>query len=324
MAKRLRLGLLGTGVAANELYLPALRALENRIELVACANRRRHKAEAFARRANIPKVVDSADELFALPQVEAVLISLPIAIQPEFVLAALQAGKPVLSEKPVGPSVQESKKLLRAARARRVPWLVGENLAFHRPVRRLAEWLRRGRLGEVRTVQVIQMTLMDGKNPYFGTAWRKQPRHVGGFVVDGGVHVAHAVRRCLGTPQVTASLAGQFSPLLPPLDSAVALLRFDSGALGTWTSCFAVPYQGPMLRVYGTRGSAELDWESVVLRDRSGKLTQYQSTADSFALEFSHFADVVHKGAPSQLTPESALEDLALVEAIVKKGMRAR
>ena len=116
MKSKLRLGLLGTGVAANELYLPAFKKLGHELELVACTNRTRKKAERFARLAGVARVVDSAEALFALPEVEAVLISLPIAAQPPLVLAALQSGKAVLSEKPVAPSVAAGQKLLKAAK----------------------------------------------------------------------------------------------------------------------------------------------------------------------------------------------------------------
>ena len=116
--------MIGTGVAARRLYLPALQRLEKKLELVACTNRTRKKAEHYAKLAGIPKVVGSAAELLALPEVDAVLISLPIDAQPALVLQALAAGKPVLSEKPVAPSLAAGRKLLEAAARHRTPWLV--------------------------------------------------------------------------------------------------------------------------------------------------------------------------------------------------------
>src|SRR6187399_687561 len=148
--KKLRLALLGTGIAAERLYLPAFQALGKRIELVACANRTRKKAERYARLARIPRVVDDAEALFALPDVDAVLISLPIESQPEYVLAALGAGKAVLSEKPVGPSVAEARRLIAKAKRFDVPWLVGENFAFMEHAERLRTLVTTGKLGDVR------------------------------------------------------------------------------------------------------------------------------------------------------------------------------
>jgi predicted dehydrogenase len=319
MAKKLRLGIIGTGVAARQLYLPAFQRLSKKIELVACANRRRARAEDYAKLAGIPKVVDTAEELLALPEVEAVLISLPIELQPEYVLKALAAAKPVVSEKPVAGSVKQGKQLLKAAARYRTPWLVGENYAFMPAVKRMKSWLEQGKLGDVRLLQVNQITWMDAKNPYFNTAWRAAPKHIGGYVVDGGVHIAHVVRSLLGSPTVVKNLTAQFSSSLPAPDTAVAVLQFESGALGSWTSCFTARTAGsPMLRLLGSKGSAELGWNEASLRDAKGKDTIFKTELNSFDAQFSHFADVVQKGIPVAVSGADALADLALIEAIAK------
>ena len=317
MAK-LRLGLIGTGVAARRLYLPAFQRLGRKLQLVACTNRTRRKAEQYAKLAGIPTVVDTAEELLALPEVDAVLISLPIDAQPALVLQALAAGKPVLSEKPIAPSVAAGRKLIKAAARHSTPWLIGENHAFMPAIARLQRWVEDGRLGEPRLLEAFQIAWMDRKNPFFATPWRQQPAHVGGFIADAGVHLAHTVRRVLGMPSVVKSLTAQFDPALLPIDTAVAVLRFPSGALGTWTSCFSAHYKGPMLRVYGSKGSAELGWDNVVLKNPKGKETVFRTNVDSFEAQFSHFADVVTRGVPVAYGPDEALLDLALIESIVR------
>ncbi len=316
MAK-LRLGLIGTGVAARKLYLPAFQRLGKQLELVACANRTRKKAVQYARLAGIPRVVDSAEELMQLPEVEAVLISLPIDAQPALVQQALALGKPVISEKPMAPSVADGKRLLKAVAKRTAPWLVAENFAFMPALAKVRAWLEAGKLGEPRLIESFQLTSMNAKNPYFHTAWRHAPKHVGGFVADGGVHMAHAVRSLLGMPEQVKNITAQFDPVLTPIDTAVAALRFGSGALGTWTSCFSAHYEGPMLRLYGSKATAELFWSHAVLRNPKGKELVFRTEVDSFAAQFSHFCDVVKRGARLAYTPEQALEDLTLIEAIV-------
>jgi predicted dehydrogenase len=310
--------MIGTGVAAHKLYLPAFNRLGHKLEVVACTNRTRKKAEQYARLANIPRVLDSAEELILSPDVEAVLISLPIEAQPDVVKRALAAGKAVLSEKPMAPSVAEGKKLVKAAARYEAPWLVGENFAFMPAIEKMRAWLEQGKLGEPRLVEIMQLTFMDAKNPYFHTSWRHQPKHVGGFVADGGVHMAHALRRVMGTPALIKNLTANFDPALAPIDTAVALLRFPSGALGTWTSCFSAHYHGPMLRVYGSKATAELGWSHAVLRTPAGKETRFETKVDSFEAQFRHFCDVVKKGVPVAYTPAAALEDLTLIEAIVR------
>lgn len=316
MAK-LRLGLIGTGVAARKLYLPAFQRLGDELEIVACANRTRKKAVQYARLAGIPRVVDTAEELMKLPEVEAVLISLPIDAQPALVERVLAIGKPVISEKPMAPSVAEGKRLLKAVAKRSSPWLVAENFAFMPALAKVRAWLDAGKLGEPRLIESYQLTCMNAKNPYFHTAWRHSPKHVGGFVADGGVHMAHAVRRLLGSPEQVRNITAQFDPVLAPIDTAVAALRFGSGAVGTWTSCFSAHYQGPMLRLYGSKATAELFWSHAILRNPKGKETVFRTEVDSFTAQFSHFCDVVKKGKALAYTPEEALQDLALIESIV-------
>jgi len=318
MATKLRLGLIGTGVAARELYLPAFNQLGKKLQLVACTNRTRKKAEAYARLAQIPRVFDSTEELLASPDVDAVLISLPIHAQPALVKQALAAGKAVLSEKPIAPSVAEGNKLVKAVARATPPWLVGENFAFMPAIERMRTWVEQGKVGEPRLAQVFQLTLMDAKNPYFHTPWRHESKHIGGMVADGGVHMAHALRRVMGMPEVVKNVTAQFNPALSPIDSAVALLRFPSGALGTWTSCFSAYYQGPMLRVHGSKGTAELYWSHAILRTGRGKETRFDTKVNSFVAQFSHFADVVKKGVPVAYTPSDALLDLRLIDAIVR------
>src|SRR6185436_14666023 len=97
---------------------------------------------------------------------------------------------------------------------------------------------------------------------------------------------------------------------------------FESGALGTWTSCFAVPYQGPLLRVYGSRATAELYWGHLVERAPNGREKRFQPKNSSFYDELSHFADVVQKGVTPRVPPEEALLDLELCETLVRSAPR--
>jgi predicted dehydrogenase len=185
-------------------------------------------------------------------------------------------------------------------------------------VRRLREWLAGGKLGDVRLVHAIQATWMDSKNRYFHTPWRHAEGFDGGFIADGGVHLANVVRSCFGMPSQVQSQLGHFDPKLPKPDTAVATLKFEGGALGTWTSCFSAHYQGPMLRVYGSKANAELSYAEVTLETAKGKRTSYRAEHDSFYAEFSHFADVVQRGERPFVTPQDALGDLLLIDAILQ------
>ncbi len=317
MARPLKLGLVGTGFAAELLYLPAWQRLRDRIDVVACTNRTRAKAVKFAKKAGIPTVVDTAEELFALSQVDAVMISTPIDVLPRYVLAALAAGKAVISEKPIAATPAIARTLIKAAARYDRPWMVGENLAFMSHAHKLKAWIDAGRLGEIRFVEVRQLEWMGPKIPFFNTGWRATPNYPGGFVTDGGVHIANLVRRCMGDPVTVKSIVGSFNPALPPPDTAVAALRFESGALGTWTSCFTAHGDWPWLRVFGSKGNAEWRWNDVTLTTASGTVTRFENREEGFTAQFRHFADVVARGVPQRLAPQENLGDLRLIERIL-------
>jgi predicted dehydrogenase len=315
--RRLRLGLLGTGVAAWRLYKPAFTVLGEHLELVACANRTRSKAVRYAKFAGFSRVEDSTDSLFHSADIDAIFISLPIEVQPHFVLEALRAGKAVLSEKPVAGSLSEAKSLIRRANALASPWMVGENFAFMSHVRKLEALVKAGKFGQIRLVEARQMNWVDHKNPYFHTEWRAAPKHIGGFVLDAGVHLAHIVNRCFGAPRVIKARQGSFAPSLPPIDTAIALLEFESGALGTWTSCFTARDAGaPLVRVLGERATACLYYDRLEVVASSGKVRRFTSVADSFAAQLEHFADVVLRRTPMDVTPAAALDDLRLITKV--------
>jgi predicted dehydrogenase len=317
----LRLGLLGTGIAARKLYWPALAGMRDKVRLVACANRTRSKAEAFAALSHTPKVVADADALFALPEVDAVLISLPIDQQPRYILKALKAGKAVLSEKPLAPSVAAGRRLLERARpfAKRGPiWMVAENFFFMPAAAWTEDLLARGALGDLRLVEIRQSGWTDASVPYFHTAWRRQPRFVGGFVLDAGVHLAHLLRRFFGMPVELRGLTASFNPGLPPIDTALAVMRFSSGAVGSWLSSFSNAAGGAPLALRGTRASLELHWDHAILKPRQGRERVFRSSADTYALQFGYFAEAVIQNKKPAYTPQDALADLAFMESVVR------
>jgi predicted dehydrogenase len=319
--KPLRLGLIGTGIAAKRLYLPRLKKLSDRLRLVACANRTRTKADAFARLAKVPLVLDTAEDLLAQPDVEAVLISLPIDLQPAMVLKALMAGKHVLSEKPLAGSVAAGRALLKKAepfQRQGLRWMVGENFHFWPQGLQLKTWLEQGQLGDVRLVEVRQLGLTDERVPYFHTAWRTQPRFIGGFVTDAGVHLAHVVRSCFGLPLEISRLKAQFNPSLRPLDTVVAALRFPGGILGSWTSCYAAADHGPVLTVRGSKANAVFTWRDSQLQVHGRRPILAVAGGNGMTEQFRHFAEAVRLGRPIAPKPSEALADLAFMQGLVQ------
>jgi len=118
MINRLRWGILGTATIATEAVLPALRKAPycRHLEIGAIASRQPDKARAVAKQFDVPKAYGTYELLLDDPDIDAVYLPLPNHLHVPYAIRALEAGKHVLCEKPIGLSVAEAEQLAEAAR----------------------------------------------------------------------------------------------------------------------------------------------------------------------------------------------------------------
>jgi predicted dehydrogenase len=102
------------------------------------------------------------------------------------------------------------------------------------------------------------------------------------------------------------------------MDTALAAFRTSTGIVGTWTSCFSAAAGGPLFSVHGSKGSLEIHYAHALLRPRSGKERSFRTHADSYALQFSHFAKALRCAQTPAYTAEDAVADLAVIEGIIR------
>ena len=144
----LRFGIVGFGLHAVKRLMPGF-SLAKRCQVTALSRRSLAMAKQSATQYNIPLAFDSAAELCASPDVDAVLVTTPNACHLADVLAAIAAGKPVLCEKPLAVNAAECKTMVEAARGRGVLLGVAQVFRFHQSVRAFREWVAAGRLGRL-------------------------------------------------------------------------------------------------------------------------------------------------------------------------------
>ena len=151
--KRIRWGVLSTARIGTETVIPAMQ-LGEYCTVAAIASRQLEKAQAAARKLDIKKAYGSYEELLSDPDIDAVYIPLPNHLHVPWTIKALNAGKHVLCEKPIGLSAAEAQKLLSVAR--KFPRLkVMEAFMYrHHPQWQWAKQkVNEGKIGEVRTIQ---------------------------------------------------------------------------------------------------------------------------------------------------------------------------
>lgn len=115
--KRIRLGIVGCGIAARDLHFPALRELTDKFEITALTSRTKEHTENFAKMVfdtlgYKPKVFDTYDELLSSGEVETVDLTLPIELNVPFTKKAIEKGIHVICEKPISTDIESGKELV--------------------------------------------------------------------------------------------------------------------------------------------------------------------------------------------------------------------
>jgi predicted dehydrogenase len=192
--RKLRLGIIGTGLIVRGAHIPALRALSDEYEIVAVCSGHRENAEELAKEiGDSVAVADNATELLDRDDVEAVDIATPIALNRPLAEAAAAAGKHIFLEKPIAANVKDGEIVAELGRQHGVVLLVAETHRYMKAYSTAREILDSGEIGQPRVLHWDDMSLMDEDNGYSQTAWRQKPEHVGGYLSDGGVHAASSI-----------------------------------------------------------------------------------------------------------------------------------
>ena len=324
MGRPVRIALIGAGVFVRKAHAPSLLELGDAAQIVAVYSRTRASAETVAD--SIPYDVDIYTDIAALladESVEAVDIVLPIPMLPEVVSQALAAGKHVFSEKPIAPTVAEAQDLIARSRpyGDRV-WMVGENWRYEEAFQVAAQAIRAGRIGQPVFCDVSLQLAVKADSAYVQSTWRQSGEVVGGYLLDGGVHHVAGLRVLLGEIESVCALTAAHRADLPPADTMSVALRFASGIVGTYLITYAVgsTLGSDEVHIGGSEGSMRVSRGELVLERGEESERQQFNVFISVREELAAFVAAVRNGAQHRNSPEEALQDLAVVEAMLESA----
>src|SRR5438445_753213 len=148
-AVTIRVGIIGAGFA-RRVQLPGLRLVPG-VEVTAVASGHRANAEATAKEFGIRRVYDDGEQVARAPDVDLVIVSSTPDSHARFAIAALEAGKHVLCEKPTAVSATEAQRMLDASerRPRQIAW-VDHEIRYEPNRRKARDLIRAGAIGEGR------------------------------------------------------------------------------------------------------------------------------------------------------------------------------
>jgi 1,5-anhydro-D-fructose reductase (1,5-anhydro-D-mannitol-forming) len=248
--------------------IPAIAAQPDS-RVVAVMSSALERGRAYAERNEIPAAYDALDALLADPAVDVVYISTTNDLHREQTLAAAQAGKHVLCEKPLALSVAEAQEMVAACR--RAGVVMGtnhhlRNAVTHRTLRRL---IAAGAIGEPLAARVFHAVYL----PPRLQGWRiNAPQAGGGVILDITVHDADTLRFVLQDEpvEVTALAARQGLAAGELEDAVMGVMRFGRGTLVQHHDAFTIGHARTGFEVHGTTGS--LYAEDVMTQEPIGRV----------------------------------------------------
>ncbi|MDG2224155.1 MAG: Gfo/Idh/MocA family oxidoreductase [Rubripirellula sp.] len=187
-----RFGVLGTGRITRRLVAD-LQSTEG-VEVTAIASRTAERARWYADQYGIAAAVEGYQALLERDDVDAVYLSLPPSLHAEWSIAAANAGKHVLCEKPLAGNSAEAEAIDLACREAEVRWLDATGWLHHPRTTAAANWLREGRLGQVGHVSAA----VSFYQPFQSDDHRLDPSLGGGCLLDLGWYVAGLARFAVG------------------------------------------------------------------------------------------------------------------------------
>jgi predicted dehydrogenase len=327
----LRIGVLGASRIAEQAIVGPAAELGHR--LVAVAARDPARAEAFAEKYGVERVVDDYQAVIDDAEVDVVYNPLANALHAPWNLTAIAAGKPVLSEKPFARNADEARRVAEAATAAGVSVLEGFHYFFHPVTQRAFALAGDGTLGTITHVEVrMAMPPPADDDP------RWSLEMAGGALMDLGCYGLH-VMRSLGRPSVPgvggppSILGARAEQRAPGVDAWCDVeLGFPGGATGLATHSMVAEDYSFVIRIVGTTGEVLVhDFikpntdDRLTLTTAAGTTVERLGTRPSYTHQLAAFAAHVERGVPLPFGTADAVANMAFVDdAYRAAGMRPR
>ncbi|WP_255382422.1 Gfo/Idh/MocA family protein [Mycobacterium sp. E2699] len=316
----LRIGILGASRFAPMILIKPARENAD-VVVAAVADRDESHARAFAGKHGIPRVHDNYDALIADPDLDAVYIVLPNGLHGRWTRAALAAGKHVLCEKPFTANAAEAREIAElAAKSDRVV-MEAIQYRYHPLTLRVEQILESGELGKLERVDVSLCVLL----PKRSNANVYDYSLAGGALMDAGVYAVDMLRTFGGsTPEVVAAQAKLRGA---QVDRAMtAELRFTSWLTGRircalWSSDLfraSAKLVGDRGRLHWLSPAAPQVLPRLSVQSADSKRVERFPRRATFAYQLEAFAAAVLRGEPVKTTPQDAVENMSVIDAIYR------
>ncbi|MEJ2643072.1 MAG: Gfo/Idh/MocA family oxidoreductase [Desulfosarcinaceae bacterium] len=316
--RRIRWGVLSTARIGTEKVLPAMQRGQY-CEVVGIASRNLQTAQSTAKQLGIPRAYGAYEKLLADPEIEAVYIPLPNSLHVLWAIKALEQGKHVLCEKPIGLSVAEAETLLAAAKKRPTLKVMEAFMYRHHPQwQRARQLVVDGEIGELKTIQTFFSYYNDDPGNI-----RNRADVGGGALMDIGCYCISLSRFIYGAePQKVYGLI-EHDPQFKVDRLVSGILDFRQGTSTFTCGTQLAPYQ--RVNIVGTKGRVEIEIPFNAPPDQPCRMWHQQGSeieeivlevCDQYTIQGDLFSRAVLEEIQVPTPLEDAVANMRVLEAL--------
>lgn len=347
MAK-LKVGVIGNGGISGE-HLKAY-AKNPDVEIYALCDINPERLNKRGDEYNVPaqrRFADVNEMLEKCPEIEACSVCTWNAAHAKCAIAALNAGKHVLCEKPMAMNAQEALEMQEAAKRSGKLLMIGFVRRFGNDCDIMKDFVDNGYFGDIYYAKATYLRRNGAPGGWFGN----KQLSGGGPLIDLGVHIIDLCRYIMGNPKPVSVYGATFNKLhdrpnvksgvayqsmstdvekvFDVEDLATAMIRFDNGAVLQIEASFSLNLgkNDGTLQFFGTKAGAKLDPELEIyseMNDYMTNVTLANSTALNFdglfAREVDHFVDCVRTGKPCRNPAEDGVTLMKILDGIYESA----
>lgn len=319
---KLRWGVLSTSKFAQNKIIPAVKHCQY-AEITAIASRNLSQAQETALRLGIAQAYGSYDELLADADIDAIYNPMPNHMHVDWSIKALQAGKHVLCEKPIGLSSAEGQQLVDAAKQfPKLKIMEAFMYRLHPQWQRAKQLVAEGKIGQLRTVQSFFS--------YFNTDAsniRNKADIGGGGMMDIGCYNVSLSRFIFGAEPKRVLGIAEFDPQFQTDRLASGILDFGIGTATFTCSTQLSPYQ--RVNIFGTEGRIEIEIPFNAPPDKPCRMWHQQGDkieeivfdiCDQYTIEFDLFSLAVLNDTAVPTPLEDAVANMKVIEAVFESS----
>lgn len=319
---KVRWGIVSTAKIGTEKVIPAMQQ-GNCCEIMAIASRDLQRAQQAAAQLGIPKAYGSYEELLADPEIDAIYNPLPNHLHVPVSIQAIEAGKHVLCEKPIGLSSEDALRLVKAAEEHPECKVMEAFMYRHHPQWQQARQLvADGQIGALRTIQSFFSYYNDDAENI-----RNIASMGGGGLMDIGCYPISLSRFIFDAEPVQVLGIVEYDPRFETDRLASAILEFESGTSTFTCSTQLTPYQ--RVNIFGTTGRVEIEIPFNAPPDRPCKIWHQQGdgieeieleTCDQYTIQGDLFSQAILNDTPVPTPLDDAVANMRVIEALVRSG----